>query len=50
MTKALWIALGVAVIVLAVYLLVMRVFYNRSRELEKQVDYSKIKKLKDEDN
>ncbi len=49
-SSTLWIILGVAVTVVVCYLLVMRVFYQRSRELEKQVDYTRIKKLKDEDD
>ena len=48
MTRTLWIAVGVAVLAVVVYVLVMRVFYRRSRELEKEIDYTKIKKLKDE--
>jgi hypothetical protein len=32
------------------YLLVMRIFYRQSRELDKQIDYSKIKKLKDDED
>jgi low affinity Fe/Cu permease len=50
MTSTLWIALGVAVVVVVGYLLVMRVFYRQGRELDQQIDYTKIKKLKDEDD
>ena len=48
MDSSLWIVLSVAVAVLAVYLLVMRVFFHRSREADKRVDFSKIKKLEDD--
>jgi len=50
MNTSLWIALGVAVILVVGYLLVMRIFYRQSRELDKQIDYSKIKKLKDDED
>ena len=43
--------LGVAVVVaVVVYLLVMRAFYSESKEADKHIDYSKIRKIKDEDN
>jgi low affinity Fe/Cu permease len=50
MNTTLWIVLGVAVTVVVGYLLVMRVFYRESRELEKHIDYTKIKKLKDDED
>ena len=50
MDSNLWSVLGAAAAVLAVYLLVMRYFFRRSREADKQVDFSKIKKLEDEDD
>jgi low affinity Fe/Cu permease len=41
---------GVAAVVLVVgYLLVMRVFFKDSKELDKKIDYSKMKEWKDED-
>jgi low affinity Fe/Cu permease len=43
------IALGVAIAAVAVYLLVMRVFFRESKELDKKIDYSKMKEWKDED-
>jgi hypothetical protein len=48
MDSTLWTVLGVVVIVVAGYLLVMRAFYSRSREIDKQIDFSKIKPLKDD--
>jgi low affinity Fe/Cu permease len=50
MNTTLWIALGVAVLLVVGYLLVMRIFYRQSRELDKQIDYSKIKKMKDDED
>jgi low affinity Fe/Cu permease len=43
------IALAVAIVVVAGYLLVMRVFFKDSKELDKKIDYSKMKEWKDED-
>jgi hypothetical protein len=41
---------GVVAAVLVVgYLLVMRVFFKDSKELDKKIDYSKMKEWKDED-
>ncbi len=41
---------GVVAVVLVVgYLLVMRVFFEDSKELDKKIDYSKMKEWKDED-
>ena len=41
---------GIGAVVLVVgYLLVMRVFFKDSKELDKKIDYSKMKEWKDED-
>ena len=45
-----WIPLVVAVLVVLGYLLVMRVLFQRSRELDKQVDLTKIRPWKDEED
>ena len=45
-----WIVLGVAVVAVVWYVLAMRVFYRRGRELDQQVDYTKIKKWVDDDD
>ena len=50
MSTTLWIALGVAIVVVVGYLLVMRVFVRQSREVDKQIDYSKIREWKDDDD
>ena len=43
MDTTLWIALGVAAVALVLYLVTMLGFYVRSRELDQQVDRSKLK-------
>ena len=43
------ISLAVAVVVVLGYLLVMRVFFKDSKELDKKIDYGKMKEWKDED-
>lgn len=43
------IAVAVAVAAVIVYVLVMRVFFRASKELDKKIDYSRMKEWKDED-
>ena len=43
------IALVVGVLVVAGYLVVMRVFFRESEQLDKKIDYSKMKEWKDEE-
>ena len=43
------IAAGVAVFAVIAYVLVMRIFFKESKELDKKIDYSKMKEWKDED-
>ena len=38
-----------AVSIVAVYLLVMRVFFRESRKADKHIDYSKVREWKDDD-
>lgn len=49
MSTTLWIVLAVAGLVILVYLVTLRAFYRQSRELDKQIDYTKIRPWKDED-
>ncbi len=49
MNQVVMIAVAVAVVVVVGYLLVMRVFFRDSKELDKKIDYSKMKEWKDED-
>ena len=44
-----WIDLVAAAVVVGGYLLVMRVFFRDSRELDKKIDYSKMKAWKDDE-
>lgn len=44
------IALGVALAVVVGYVLVMRIFFRESKELDKRIDYSKMKEWKDEED
>ena len=43
-----WI-IAIAAGVLVGYLVVMRVFFRESKELDKKIDYAKMKEWKDED-
>lgn len=43
------IALGVALVVVVLYVLVMRIFFRESRELDRHIDYSKMKEWKDDE-
>jgi low affinity Fe/Cu permease len=49
MNQVVMIAVAVAVVVVVGYLVVMRVFFKESKELDKKIDYSKMKEWKDED-
>jgi len=49
MSNAIWIFLAVTVVVIALYLVTMRVFFSQSKELDKHVDLGKMKEWKDED-
>ncbi|HET7731462.1 MAG TPA: hypothetical protein VFK48_15670 [Usitatibacter sp.] len=43
------VTLVVGLIVVVGYVLVMRVFFKDSKELDKKIDYSKMKEWKDDD-
>ena len=47
--RIVFIAVGVALLVVVGYVLVMRIFYRDSKQLDKSIDYSKMKEWKDED-
>jgi len=49
MNNVILVTLVAAVVVVGGYLLVMRVFFRDSKELDKKIDYSKMKEWKDED-
>jgi len=48
MNTTLWIVLSAAVILILSYLLAMRVLYQQSREVDKHIDFTKIRPLNDE--
>ena len=50
MDRAVLVALAVGVAVVAAYLLVMRVFFKDSKDLDKKIDYSKMKEWKDDED
>ncbi len=41
---------AVVVAIVAAYFIVMRVFFRESRELDRHIDYTKMKKWKDEED
>jgi len=43
-----WIV-AIAVVLVVGYFVVMRVFFRESKELDKKIDYSKVKEWKDDD-
>lgn len=49
MSATQWIVLGVVAVLALGYLLAMRIFFRRSRDLDKQVDHAKLRPWKDED-
>jgi len=49
MSPSLWIALGVAITLVVCYLLWMRVLVRNSREIDRQIDYSKIRPWQDDE-
>ena len=42
------IAVAVALVVVVGYVLVMRIFFRESKELDKKIDYTKMKKWEDD--
>lgn len=50
MSATLWIFLAVGLIALIAFVSYMRRLFRESREAEKRMDYSKMRKWEDEDN
>lgn len=50
MSTTLWIVLAVAIVVGVGYVVAMRNLHRKSREIDKTIDYRKIRPWKDEDN
>jgi len=49
MSTTLWIVLAVVAILVLGYVFGIRMLVRKSREQEKQIDYSKVRKWEDED-
>lgn len=49
MSLALWITLGVTITLVLGYVLCLRVLARNSREIDRQIDYSKIRPWKNDD-
>jgi hypothetical protein len=47
--RIVFIAVGVALVAVIGYVIVMRIFYRESAEMDKHIDFSKMKQWKDED-
>ena len=47
--RIVFITVAVALVAVVGYVLVMRVFFRESKDLDKKIDYSKMKEWKDED-
>ena len=47
-SHALWIFLAVAAFIVVGYFVVMRVFFKESKELDKKIDFGKMKKWEDD--
>lgn len=50
MDRAVLVALAVGVAVVVAYLVVIRVFFKDSKNLDKKIDYSKMKQWKDDED
>ena len=48
--RIVFISVIVAVVAVLGYVLVMRVFFRESKELDKKIDYSKMKEWKDDED
>ena len=48
--RIVFISVAVAVVAVIGYLLVMRIFYRESSELDKKIDFSKMKEWKDDED
>ena len=50
MSHTLAIFLAIAVLIVAGYLVTLRVFFKESKELDKKIDYGKMKKWEDDED
>jgi hypothetical protein len=49
MSNTAWIFVAIAIVIVGGYFVVMRVFFKDSKELDKKIDYSKMKEWKDDE-
>ena len=49
MNQTILIFLAVAALIVTLYVLTVQIFFKESKELDKKIDYSKMKEWKDED-
>ena len=50
MTTTLWVFLAIALLIALGYFVTMRVFFKESKELDKKIDYGKMKEWKDDED
>lgn len=50
MTKTLWIVLAISVIFVLTFLVAMRSLLRDNREIDKKIDYSKLRPWQDDDD
>jgi hypothetical protein len=46
----LWIGLGISVLVVITFIAVMRSILQQNREIDKKIDYSKVRQWQDDDD
>jgi signal transduction histidine kinase len=46
----LWIVMGIVGAVVIVYLVTMRIFFRQSREADRNIDFTKVREWKDDDD
>jgi hypothetical protein len=49
MTKTIWIVLALSVIAVLTFLVAMRTLLRENREIDKKIDYSKLRPWEDDD-
>lgn len=50
MSSTVWIFIAIAVLVAVFYLITVRVLFKESKQLDKKIDYSKMKQWKDDED
>jgi len=49
MSETVWVFIGIAAVIVVGYFVTMRVFFRQSKELDRKIDYGKMKEWKDDD-